>query len=51
MAFDLQPHLDGPLVSMRPLGADDYDALYEAASDPLIWAQHPVAGRKLRQSA
>ena len=28
---------------MRPLREDDYDALYAAASDPLIWEQHPDA--------
>jgi RimJ/RimL family protein N-acetyltransferase len=26
---------------VRPLRQDDYDALYAAARDPLIWAQHP----------
>ncbi|HUJ56362.1 MAG TPA: GNAT family N-acetyltransferase [Gaiellaceae bacterium] len=28
---------------MRPLRAEDFDALYEAARDPLIWEQHPDA--------
>ncbi len=40
-AFDPQPHLVGRLVELRPLRADDYDALYAAASDPLIWELHP----------
>ena len=26
---------------MRPLRQEDYDALFAAASDPLIWEQHP----------
>lgn len=39
--LDQQPHLVGRLVELRPLRADDYDALYGAASDPLIWEQHP----------
>jgi N-acetyltransferase len=39
--LDTQPHLVGRLVELRPLRADDYDALYAAASDPLIWEQHP----------
>lgn len=26
---------------MRPLREDDYDALFAAARDPLIWEQHP----------
>ena len=39
--FDAQPNLVGDLVELRPLRADDYDALAEAASDPLLWEQHP----------
>jgi N-acetyltransferase len=30
-------------VAVRPLRQDDYDALFAAASDPLIWEQHPDA--------
>ena len=41
MSVDLQPTLRGALLEMRPLRADDWDALYAAASDPLIWEQHP----------
>ena len=40
-AFELQPVLTGPLLEMRPLRPDDWDALFQAASDPLIWEQHP----------
>jgi N-acetyltransferase len=43
--FDLQPHLVGDLVELRPLRADDVDGLYAVASDPLIWEQHPVPTR------
>jgi RimJ/RimL family protein N-acetyltransferase len=39
--FDSQPTLTGRLVELRPLRADDYDALFAAASDPLIWELHP----------
>ena len=39
--FDLQPTLRGELVVLRPLRADDWDALFAIASDPLIWQQHP----------
>lgn len=42
---DLQPLLTGDLVALRPLGPDDFDALFAAASDPLIWVQHPVPDR------
>jgi RimJ/RimL family protein N-acetyltransferase len=40
-SFEFQPALHGDLVELRPLQADDYDALYAVASDPLIWEQHP----------
>jgi RimJ/RimL family protein N-acetyltransferase len=30
---------------LRPLRAEDYDALYSVAADPLIWEQHPVKNR------
>jgi len=39
--FDLQPTLTGTLLEMRPLHPDDWEALFLAASDPLIWEQHP----------
>ena len=45
MDFDLQPTLTGDLVELRPLRADDWDALYAVASDPLIWALHPARER------
>nr|WP_299175612.1 GNAT family N-acetyltransferase [uncultured Allomuricauda sp.] len=41
MGFDLQPHLSNNLVDLRPLLAEDFDALFNAASDPSIWEQHP----------
>ena len=43
--FDLQPHLQGELVELRPLTQDDWDALFAVASDPLIWEQHPARDR------
>jgi RimJ/RimL family protein N-acetyltransferase len=45
MPFELQPHLTGSLVELRPLREEDFDALYAAASDPLIWEQHPESDR------
>jgi RimJ/RimL family protein N-acetyltransferase len=48
MPFDLQPTLTGELVELRPLRADDFDALYAAASDPRIWEQHPEGDRYTR---
>ena len=43
--YDYQPVLKGTLVELRPLRADDFDDLYAAAADPLIWEQHPVSNR------
>lgn len=40
MRPDLQPTLVGETVELRPLRADDFEALAAAASDPLIWEQH-----------
>src|SRR5437588_11092728 len=48
MAFDLQPVLEGELLTLRPLRPDDFDALFAAASDPLIWEQHPESDRYQR---
>jgi RimJ/RimL family protein N-acetyltransferase len=45
MVFDLQPHLIGELVELRPLRAPDWDAMFAVASDPLIWEQHPAKDR------
>jgi RimJ/RimL family protein N-acetyltransferase len=43
--FDLQPHLKGELLELRPLATDDWDELFAVASDPLIWEQHPEQDR------
>jgi N-acetyltransferase len=43
--FDAQPTLHGELLEVRPLRREDFDALSAAASDPLIWAQHPEPDR------
>jgi RimJ/RimL family protein N-acetyltransferase len=44
-SFELQPTLRGELLWLRPLRADDWNALYAVASDPLIWEQHPAPDR------
>lgn len=43
--MDRQPHLSHPLVDLRPATAEDWPALYAAASDPGIWAGHPAHNR------
>jgi RimJ/RimL family protein N-acetyltransferase len=46
---DLQPTLKGALIEIRPLRQEDFDALFQAASDPLIWEQHPESDRYKRE--
>ncbi len=47
--FDLQPTLHGDLIDLRPLRPDDFDSLFAAASDPLIWELHPERNRYKRE--
>jgi RimJ/RimL family protein N-acetyltransferase len=44
-----QPRLENELVLLRPLEHSDYEELYQVASDPLIWEQHPVYSRHKRE--
>src|SRR5260221_10122109 len=44
-ALELQPHLAGNLIEVRPLRPDDWESLFAVASDPLIWEQHPASDR------
>jgi len=48
-AFELQPHLTGERIALRPLVPADFEALFAAASDPLIWEQHPETDRYTRE--
>jgi N-acetyltransferase len=45
MPFDLQRHLKGELIELRPLTPQDWDDLFAVASDPLIWEHHPESDR------
>ena len=45
MPFDAQPILQGERLELRPLRAEDWEALYAVASDWLIWEQHPARNR------
>lgn len=49
MTPELQPVLTSPEVILRPLQADDFEALFAVASDPAIWEQHPNPDRYQRQ--
>lgn len=43
--MNIQPHLQSELLEIRPLTANDREALFKAASDPLIWEMHPQPDR------
>ncbi|GAB5452901.1 MAG: GNAT family protein [Halioglobus sp.] len=47
--IDLQPLLIGNMTKLRPLKADDFEGLYLAASDPMIWELHPDSERYKRE--
>ena len=49
MPFELQPLLEDAWIRLRPLRATDFESLYAAASDPLIWEQHPNRNRYQRE--
>jgi RimJ/RimL family protein N-acetyltransferase len=42
---DLQPTLEGGRLILRPLRPEDWDEMFAAAADPLIWAVHPERDR------
>jgi N-acetyltransferase len=46
--FDFQPILTGALLQLRPMTEEDFESLYAVASDPEIWAGHPVSERYQR---
>lgn len=43
--MDRQPVLREERLELRPLTADDWDALYAVASDPQVWELHPLKTR------
>ena len=49
LELDLQPTVRGNLIELRPLQPGDFEALFSAASDPLIWEQHPDSDRYKRE--
>ncbi len=46
--MDLQPTLQGKLLSLRPLREDALEGLFSVACDPLIWELHPARDRYQR---
>jgi RimJ/RimL family protein N-acetyltransferase len=49
MNTNWQPHLENDLLILRPRKAEDFDALFKVASDPLIWEQHPAKNRSTKE--
>ncbi len=49
MSLDRQPTLETERLLIRPLTGDDREALYEIASDPSVWEQHPIHDRWRRE--
>jgi RimJ/RimL family protein N-acetyltransferase len=47
--FDPQTILKNEFIELRPLAANDFDALFAIASDPLLWEQHPAKERSTRE--
>jgi RimJ/RimL family protein N-acetyltransferase len=46
MPFDLQPTiLQDDLIKLIPLQESDFDKLFEVASNPKVWEQHPNPNR------
>ncbi len=46
MNFELQPnYLKNEIVTLMPLLESHFDDLYEVASNPLVWEQHPNPNR------
>ena len=45
MSFNLQSVLENEFCILYPLEEKDFDVLYQAASDPKIWEQHPNKDR------
>ncbi|SFN19687.1 Protein N-acetyltransferase, RimJ/RimL family [Chitinophaga sp. YR627] len=45
MQFNIQPTLENEQVILYPLKEEDFEVLYQVASDPLVWEQHPNKDR------
>lgn len=50
-SFNLQPEvLENEVSKLIPLNDEHFEALFEAAADPLIWEQNPVKNRHEREA-
>jgi N-acetyltransferase len=49
MNFSIQPILENEHYQLIPLHQGDFESLYEVASDPEVWQQHPSRDRYQRE--
>ncbi|WP_333597299.1 GNAT family N-acetyltransferase [Chryseobacterium flavum] len=49
MNFSVQPVLENEEFQLVPLQQGDFESLYEVASDPEVWKQHPNKDRYKRE--
>jgi RimJ/RimL family protein N-acetyltransferase len=49
MKFSIQPVLENQEYQLIPLQQEDFESLYEVASDPKVWEQHPNKDRYKRE--
>jgi len=49
MNFSIQPVLENEEFQLIPLQQGDFESLYEVASDPKVWEQHPNKDRYKRE--
>lgn len=49
MIYDWQPTLQNDLLILKPLKEEDFEMVFKAASDPLVWDQHPNKNRYQRE--
>lgn len=47
--FNRQAILEDDIIRLLPLKEENFEILYQVASDPLIWEQHPNKDRYLRE--
>ena len=43
--IELQPILEGDRVTVRPIAVSDWNAMFSAAADRMIWELHPATDR------
>ena len=49
MNFSIQPILENENFKLIPLKENDFERLFEVASDPKVWEQHPNKDRYKRE--